>query len=76
MQTNLGLHACVLYLQLYVDATHLTIIGNVKVWPVYAWLGNLPASVRKKRGKGGAVLVAYLPFVSFRSYKSLVDTYL
>ncbi|KAG8752853.1 hypothetical protein FRC12_011767 [Ceratobasidium sp. 428] len=53
----------ILYLHVYMDATCLTIGGGVKVWPLYAWLGNVPAELRKRRGKGGATLIAYLPVV-------------
>jgi Plavaka transposase len=30
---------------------------------VYIWLGNLSSGIRAARGKGGAVLVGYLPKV-------------
>lgn len=56
----------VLFLIVYMDETNVSIIGGVKVWPVYVWVGNLPASIRKQRNKkGGAVLVGYLPEVCY-----------
>ncbi|KEP45810.1 hypothetical protein V565_239550 [Rhizoctonia solani 123E] len=67
-QLRIGSNGCILYIQLYVDATHLTLSGGAKVWPVYLWLGNLPSSIRKRQGKGGAVLVGYLPVVSYLVY--------
>ncbi|KAG9101276.1 hypothetical protein FS749_008500 [Ceratobasidium sp. UAMH 11750] len=63
IQNTLGLNTRVLYVQLYMDATTVSIFGGVKVWPVYAWLGNIPSALRKKHGPGGAVLVAYIPVV-------------
>ncbi|KAG8767221.1 hypothetical protein FRC12_006384 [Ceratobasidium sp. 428] len=62
-QLRVGPAGRIIYLHVYMDATHLTIGGGVKVWPVYVWLGNIPAEIRKRRGKGGAALVAYLPVV-------------
>jgi hypothetical protein len=64
MKLIIGPDGYVLYIQIYIDSTHLTTIGGAKVWPVYAWLGNVPAALRKRHGKGGAALVGYLPFVS------------
>ncbi|KAG8711800.1 hypothetical protein FRC09_020403 [Ceratobasidium sp. 395] len=49
--------------QIYADATHLTTIGNLEVWSVYLWIGNVPASIRKQREIGGGALIGYLPFV-------------
>jgi len=49
-----GPDGVVTYLQIYVDETQLTIIGNVNVWPVYAWLGNVPSAYCR-------VLIGYLP---------------
>jgi hypothetical protein len=54
----------ILYLIVYIDETNVSIIGGVKVWPIYVWVGNLPSAIRKQRNKkGGAVLVGYLPEV-------------
>lgn len=62
LQSCIRPNQCVLYLVLYIDETNVSTIGGVKVWPVYLWIGNLPASIRKqRRGKGGAILIAYLP---------------
>ncbi|KAG8697556.1 hypothetical protein FRC08_006452 [Ceratobasidium sp. 394] len=63
LQNTLGSKTCILYIHLYMDATTVSIFGGVKVWPVYAWLGNVPSALRKKHGPGGAVLVAYIPVV-------------
>ncbi|KAG9093136.1 hypothetical protein FS749_015009 [Ceratobasidium sp. UAMH 11750] len=63
LQNKVGSSTRILYIQLYMDATSVSIYGGVKVWPVYAWLGNVPSALRSKRGVGGAVLVAYLPAV-------------
>ena len=63
-QTKLGQDAFVIYLQIYVDATHVTSFGNVKYWGVYVWVGNIPKADRNNRGgRGRAILVAYLPVV-------------
>ncbi|KAG9094666.1 hypothetical protein FS749_012061 [Ceratobasidium sp. UAMH 11750] len=49
-------------LMIYIDETNVSKIGGVKVWPIYMWVGNLPASIRKRRGeKGGGTLIGYLP---------------
>ncbi|KAG8710535.1 hypothetical protein FRC08_017044 [Ceratobasidium sp. 394] len=61
LQNTLGSKNCILYIHLYMDATTVSIFSSVKVWPVYAWLGNVPSALRKKHGPGGAVLVAYIP---------------
>jgi hypothetical protein len=54
----------VIYLQIYVDATHVTSFGNVKYWGVFVWVGNVPKADRNDRGgRGRAILVAYLPVV-------------
>ncbi|CUA69682.1 hypothetical protein RSOLAG22IIIB_08604 [Rhizoctonia solani] len=55
-------HQCILYLVIYVDETSVSTIGGVHVWPIYLWVGNLPASIRKRcKGKGGAIPNGYLP---------------
>ncbi|KAB5587486.1 hypothetical protein CTheo_9075 [Ceratobasidium theobromae] len=62
LQYRIASNQCILYLVLYIDETNVSTIGGVKVWPVYIWVGNLPASIRKQRGKkGGAILIGYLP---------------
>ncbi|KEP46313.1 hypothetical protein V565_206070 [Rhizoctonia solani 123E] len=61
-QDHILAHQCILYLVVYIDETSVSTIGGVHVWPIYLWVGNLPASIRKQRkGKGGAVLIGYLP---------------
>ncbi|KAG8716193.1 hypothetical protein FRC08_009756 [Ceratobasidium sp. 394] len=62
-QLWIGPGSRILYIQLYVNSTHLSVGGGAKVWPMYAWLGNLPAALRKRHGKGDAALVGYLPVV-------------
>ncbi|CUA75453.1 hypothetical protein RSOLAG22IIIB_11746 [Rhizoctonia solani] len=62
LQNRVQPNQCVLYLVIYIDETSVSTIGGVNVWPIYAWIGNLPASVRKRRTKkGGAILLGYLP---------------
>ncbi|KAG9073838.1 hypothetical protein FS749_014644, partial [Ceratobasidium sp. UAMH 11750] len=62
MQDRIQKDQCVLYLVIYIDETNVSKIGGVKVWPIYMWVGNLPASIRKRRGeKGGGTLIGYLP---------------
>ncbi|QRV91941.1 hypothetical protein RhiJN_19959 [Ceratobasidium sp. AG-Ba] len=62
LQSRVSPDQHILYLVLYIDETNVSKIGGVKVWPVYLWIGNLPASIRKQRGKkGGGTLIALLP---------------
>jgi hypothetical protein len=64
-KTKLGNETFVIYLQIYVDSTHVTSFGNVKYWGVYLWVGNVPKADRNDRGgRGRAMLIAYLPSVS------------
>ncbi|KAI0061984.1 hypothetical protein BV25DRAFT_1916289 [Artomyces pyxidatus] len=63
MQTAIGRDGVIIYVQLYADATVVSTFGNTKAWSVYLWLGNVPKSARKGRGKGRAVLLGYLPTV-------------
>ncbi|KAG9077154.1 hypothetical protein FS749_010990 [Ceratobasidium sp. UAMH 11750] len=62
-QSRVGPGGRILYLHMYMDATHLSTGGGAKLWPVYVWLGNVPAELRKKHGKGGATLIGHLPVV-------------
>lgn len=65
VQTKLGNHTFIIYLQIYVDATHVTSFGNIKYWGVFIWVGNVPKADRNDRGgRGRAMLIAYLPVVS------------
>lgn len=62
---------CILFLVVYMDETNVSIIGGVRVWPVYVWVGNLPAATRKQRNKkGGAVLLGYLPEVCLKCLRA------
>ncbi|KAG8710978.1 hypothetical protein FRC11_003923 [Ceratobasidium sp. 423] len=62
LQNAIGCDEHILFIVVYVDETNVTTFGGVKVWPVYAWLGNLPAATRLRRNrKGGAILIGYLP---------------
>ncbi|KAF8603005.1 hypothetical protein BDV93DRAFT_556926 [Ceratobasidium sp. AG-I] len=62
LQDQIAPNQCILYLVVYIDETNVSTIGGVKVWPIYLWIGNLPASVRRRRRKkGGAILIGYLP---------------
>ncbi|KAG8734655.1 hypothetical protein FRC10_011551 [Ceratobasidium sp. 414] len=53
-----GKHMCI-----WEESYHGDDWWNLQVWPVYAWLGNVPSALRKKHGPGGAVLIAYIPVV-------------
>ncbi|KDN35213.1 hypothetical protein RSAG8_11788, partial [Rhizoctonia solani AG-8 WAC10335] len=62
LQDQIHPDQCILYIIIYIDETSVSTIGGVQVWPVYAWIGNLLASIRKQRTKkGGAILLGYLP---------------
>ncbi|TRM55788.1 hypothetical protein BD626DRAFT_576598 [Schizophyllum amplum] len=64
LQTALGSSAFGIYLQVYVDATHVTCFGNVKYWGVYIWLANIPKADRNDPGGlGRATLIGFLPVV-------------
>ena len=57
-QTNIGNDTFVIYLQIYVDATHVTAFGNVKYWGVFLWVGNVPKADRNGcGGRGHAILI-------------------
>ncbi|TFK85635.1 hypothetical protein K466DRAFT_601004 [Polyporus arcularius HHB13444] len=43
------------------DKTQLTLFGNKTAYPVYLTIGNLPKDVRRKPGRRGQILLAYLP---------------
>ncbi|KDN40330.1 hypothetical protein RSAG8_08240, partial [Rhizoctonia solani AG-8 WAC10335] len=74
MQDSIAEDEHVLFIVIYVDETNVTTFGGVKVWPIYGWLGNLPASTRKSRNdKGGAILLGYLPEVNMEG-KALSDS--
>lgn len=63
-QTALGDDTAIIYLQIYLDSTHVTSFGNVKYWGVFLWVGNVPKDDRKdKGGRGRAILIAFLPTV-------------
>ncbi|CAE6458271.1 unnamed protein product [Rhizoctonia solani] len=62
LQNRICPNQCILYIIIYIDKTSVSTIDGVHVWPIYAWVGNLPASVCKQRTKkGGAILLGYLP---------------
>ncbi|KAB5587904.1 hypothetical protein CTheo_8654 [Ceratobasidium theobromae] len=62
LQSRIHPDQCILYILIYIDETSVSTIGGVNVWPIYAWVGNLPASICKRRNKkGGAILLGYLP---------------
>lgn len=64
-QTTLGNGTIILYAQIYIDATHVTVFGTVKYWGLFLWIGNIPKADRRDRGgRGRAILIAYLPVVS------------
>ncbi|KAL1700589.1 hypothetical protein EV121DRAFT_295055 [Schizophyllum commune] len=64
MQFKLGPLAFVIFVQLYVDATHVTSFGNIKYWALYLWVGNVPKADRNDSGgRGRAQLIGFLPTV-------------
>ncbi|KAF8593698.1 hypothetical protein BDV93DRAFT_584062 [Ceratobasidium sp. AG-I] len=60
IQSSIGPEGVVLYIYLSMDETKVSTIGQKKLWPVYLWLGNVPASKRRGSGPGGAELLCYL----------------
>ena len=63
MQDNLGPGSKPILLCAYADGTQISSHGNVSVWSVYIALANLPHHIRGSRGKGGYMLVGYIPKV-------------
>jgi hypothetical protein len=63
-QTRVGETRVVIYMIIYSDGTALNSFGTAKSWPVYVWFGNVPEHIRLARGKGGAILLGYLPQAS------------
>jgi hypothetical protein len=64
-QTSVGNDTVILYLQIYLDATHVTTFGSVKFWSIVLWVGNVPKADRNDRGgRGRAILIGFLPTVS------------
>ncbi|KAH9843497.1 uncharacterized protein C8Q71DRAFT_719279 [Rhodofomes roseus] len=63
MSLGLPMIGIVINLHVYADATRVTSFGNVKYWPVYMWIANVPKRIRTSRDKGRATLIAYLPVV-------------
>ncbi|KAL1713402.1 hypothetical protein EV715DRAFT_296107 [Schizophyllum commune] len=64
MQFKLGPLSFVIFVQLYVDATHVTSFGNIKYWALYLWVGNIPKADRNDSGgRGRAQLIGFLPTV-------------
>jgi hypothetical protein len=44
-------------------------LSRRKVWGVWVWIGNIPKHIRMKAsGKGGPVLLGFLPEVSSKAY--------
>ena len=52
-QTCIGKNKVIIYLQFYIDSTHVTSFGNVKYWGVFLWIGNVPKADRNDRGGQG-----------------------
>ncbi|KAL1662130.1 hypothetical protein GGF50DRAFT_117329 [Schizophyllum commune] len=64
LQFKLAALCFAICLHVYVDATHVTALGNVKYWPVYMWLGNVPKADRNDMGGlGRATLIGFIPIV-------------
>ena len=54
---------------LYTDAAKLDKLSRKKVWGVWLWIGNVPKHIRMSTvGKGGAILLGFLPEVSQLRY--------
>lgn len=54
---------------LYTDAAKLDKLSRKKMWAVWAWIGNFPKHIRMSTvGKGGAVLLGFLPEVNWLRY--------
>jgi hypothetical protein len=51
-------------LMFFSDATHLSVFGTAKAWPVYLYFGNLSKYHRAKPGSGACHYVAFIPSVS------------
>ena len=50
---------------LYADAAKLDKLSRKKMWAVWVWIGNIPKNVRMSTvGKGGAILLGFLPEVN------------
>ena len=50
---------------LYTDAAKLDKLSRMKMWAVWAWIGNFPKHIRMSTvGKGGAILLGFLPEVN------------
>jgi hypothetical protein len=74
MQDNLGPGSKPILICAYADGTQISSHGNVSVWSVYIALANLPHHIRGSRGKGGYMLVGYIPKVR-TSRKQLHSSY-
>ncbi|KAK4690623.1 hypothetical protein P7C70_g9533, partial [Phenoliferia sp. Uapishka_3] len=61
--TNVDANAMPYYIHLYSDESKLSTFGEIKCWPIYMWLSNLPRHIRIMKGNVGAILVGYLPIV-------------
>ena len=76
-QTLVGNDTIILYLQIYLDSTHVTSFGNIKYWSVFLWVGNVPKADRNDRGgRGRAILIAFLPTVSLADIFDAIYSYL
>lgn len=57
------LETVVAAVMLWLDLTHLTSFGNVSLWPIYMFLGNLSKYTRGKPTSFAAHYLAYIPKV-------------
>ena len=56
---------CIVALMLYLDTTHVAQFGQVKLWPLYTYIGNGSKYVRGWPSAKAGYNVAFLPSVSF-----------
>ena len=52
------------------DRTQVTQFGSKSAYPVYLTIGNLPKDIRRKPGRRGQVLLAYLPTTKLKHVAS------
>ncbi|KAI0324537.1 hypothetical protein GY45DRAFT_1349365 [Cubamyces sp. BRFM 1775] len=52
------------------DKTQITLFRNKSAYPVYLTIGNLPKSIRRKPGRRGQILLAYLPTNRLEHYSN------
>jgi Plavaka transposase len=69
-QDEIGSEGVYAPLIFYADATKMSHFGGKMFHPVVLCLGNVPSRLRNGIGKGGGVLVGYIPAVSRLLYRN------